>query len=154
MAPANDGRHRLGHVHPYVAAYQIIGQEPYDNFVVHVSNHFTINPDRTITAMAYHFRVSCGSPQALTVMPANAGGRVAFPNTRTPRLATSTGNECGRLHRRLRGQQSGRSQRPGNQSVHMLTGGGASNPARAFTPDVGTSGLDATSLIHPDVVHT
>jgi hypothetical protein len=64
MAPANDGRHRLGHVHPYVAAYQIIGQEPYDNFVVHVSNHFTINPDRTITAMAYHFRVSCGFPSS------------------------------------------------------------------------------------------
>lgn len=122
----------------------------------HRSNHFTIHPDRTIAAMAYHLRVSCGSPQALTVMPAQRtpGDRVAFPNTRTPRLATSAGNECGRLHRRLCGQQSGRSQRPGNQSVHMLAGGGASNPARAFTPDVGTSGLDAMSLIHPDVVHT
>jgi hypothetical protein len=69
-------------------------------------------------------------------------------------LATSAGDECGRLRRRLCGQQSGRPQRPGNQSVHMLADGGASNPARTFTPDVGTSGLDAMSLIHPDVVHT
>jgi hypothetical protein len=56
----NHGTDALPFTFTYVAAYQIIGQGPYDNLVLHVSNHFTINPDRTITAVAYHFRATCG----------------------------------------------------------------------------------------------